>query len=322
MDIRAEAICSTVCIGVLSGINSTESKSVRAFSFLTLMNPRITPPVSKVHLVEGGGQENPLHLYLTGKFEEWQRWQERRNFERSYVISLIRLPESSRWLFAGVYLSGGAEVVGRGQYYYRLTEDPACSGMSGRLIVTLGREVQQRYINAEHCANDMSIAEVMADRYSMGQFPGFKSIDISKTELDLLILRSIDSWRVPLSGVAGVYLVSDTQTGELFVSSAAGEGGIWRSWCDCASSGHGGNPELRRLLVNDGIDRANAFRYSILEIADVRASHEDMLEREHHWRKVLLSGNRGPTGRHLIAARAPRSVESVQDHHRVVALNS
>lgn len=295
---------------------------MHAFSFLALMNPRITPAVSKIHLAEGGGSENPLHLYLTDKFEEWQRWQERRNFERSYVVSLIRLPERPDWLFTGVYLSGGAEVVGRGQYYYRLTEDAACSGMNGRLIITLSRDLPQCYMNAEHCANDMFVAEVMANRYSMGQFPGFTAIDISKSELDLLVRRSVESWKVPLSGVAGVYLVSDTQTGELFVSSASGEGGIWRSWCECATNGHGGNTELRRLLDSDEAERASAFRYSILETADVRASHDDVLERERHWRKVLLSGDRGLTERRMDATQAPPSMANIHVHRRVVALKS
>lgn len=282
------------------------------------MNPRITPPVSKVHLVEGNAPENPLHLYLSGKFEEWQRWQQRRNFERSYVISLIHLPGTPRWLFVGAYLSGGAEVVGRGQYYYRLTEDTACSSMNGRLIITLNHNVEQRYLNAEHCANEMLVAEVMESPYSVGQFPGFKAVDISKAELDLLVRQSVESWKIPLSGVAGIYLVSDSQTGSLFVSSATGEGGIWRSWCDCAANGHGGNPELRRLLDNDGLGRANAFRYSLLEVADIRASGDDMLERERHWRKVLMSRDRGSAEDRPDAQQPVPSEEDMRVHRRVV----
>ena len=105
--------------------------------------------------------------------------------------------------------------------------------------------------------------------------------------------QSIDSWRAALSSVAGVYVISDTATGQLYVGSACGEGGIWQRWSDYAYSGHGGNKEIQALIALDGLERAKNFRYAVLEIADTHASEKDILARESHWKDVLMSREHG-----------------------------
>jgi hypothetical protein len=75
-----------------------------------------------------------------------------------------------------------------------------------------------------------------------------------------------------------------------------GAGGIWQRWVAYSQSGHGGNRELRDLLDREGPYYANHFRYSILEIADTHASELDILERESHWKSVLLSREFGYNG--------------------------
>ncbi len=92
--------------------------------------------------------------------------------------------------------------------------------------------------------------------------------------------------------MAGVYLVSDHDGGKLYVGSASGEGGLWNRWCQYVD-GHGNNVELHKLITELGAERARAFRFSILEIADVHASREEILERESHWKRVLLSRSHG-----------------------------
>jgi hypothetical protein len=71
------------------------------------------------------------------------------------------------------------------------------------------------------------------------------------------------------------------------------EGGIWQRWSDYSKAGHGGNVELKALLQKEGQGRANNFRFSILEIADVHASAEDILQRESHWKNILLTRTNG-----------------------------
>ena len=105
--------------------------------------------------------------------------------------------------------------------------------------------------------------------------------------------QEIATWHGALANIKGVYLVTDTVTGKLYVGKASGEAGIWQRWCDYAKNGHGGNKELIAVLNENGSDYMRNFQYSILEIADSHASEEDILDRESHWMNVLKSREYG-----------------------------
>jgi hypothetical protein len=124
---------------------------------------------------------------------------------------------------------------------------------------------------------------------SIGLFPGYNNVLMSHTELSLLVSKEEPSWKAALSSVGGIYLITDTMVGKLYVGSACGEGGIWQRWRAYAETGHGNNTELRVLLTQQGTKYAHNFQYSILEIADLQDSVEEICARECHWKKVLLS---------------------------------
>lgn len=270
---------------------------MRLFDLLQVMNRDLLPENSKIHLATWNGDEDPLDVYLGGHFDDWQQWQTKQNFEREYVISLISLPQANRWLFAGAYLSHGAEwrkeEGERGLYQYNMERDDSCEELTGRMVVEFARSGRQSYLNAEKWADQVSLAEVYAERLTVGEFPGYRAVDLSRDKLLLIFRHSPDSWRAALSSVAGVYLISDAISGELYVGAAYGEGGFWQRWSNYATTGHGGNVEIQKLLSEQGNDRLNAFRYSILEIADIHTSENDVHRRETHWKKVLLTRSHG-----------------------------
>jgi len=267
---------------------------MRIFDLIGLMDSNVTPEMTKVHLATWNGQDNPLDVYLSGKFEEWQRWQTKRNFEKQLVIALVSLPGQNKWLFGGVYSSKGSEWVEKHTcYYYQLTELATCSEMNGRLIAHFERPGRQSYLHAERWNDQILLSEILPERLRIAEFPGYRAIDLSKEELEIITSQSIQSWRAALSSVAGVYLISDTKTGKLYVGSASGEGGIWQRWLAYAATGHGGNFQLKQLMAGEGSQRASPFRFSVLEIADLHESRENILLRESHWKSVLLSREYG-----------------------------
>ena len=267
---------------------------MRIFDLLALMDSSVTPETTKVHLATWNGEDNPLDVYLSGKFEEWQRWQTNRNFQKPLVIALISLPAQNKWLFGGAYSSSGHEWLDNYKcYYYQLTELPACAEMNGRLIVHFERPGRQSYLNAERWNDKIMLSEILPERLRIAEFPGYRAIDISKEELEIITTQSIESWRAALSSVAGVYLVSDTKSGKLYVGSASGEGGIWQRWLTYATTGHGGNVDLIQLLACEGKLRSSQFRFSVLEIADLHESGDSIRFRESHWKRVLLSREHG-----------------------------
>lgn len=267
---------------------------MRFFDLLGLMEPTITPAEAKVHLATWNGEDNPLDVYLAGNFPEWQRWQTKRNFEKKFVVALIALPAPNKWVFGGAFTPTGREWREKhSSYYYQLIELHTCSEMNGRLIAHFERPGRQSYLNADRWADKILLSHVTEERLRIAEFPGYRAINLSKEELDIITGQAIESWKAALASVAGVYLISDTKSGKLYVGSASGEGGIWQRWLSYSASGHGGNAELIQLLKLEGPSRSSHFRFSVLEIADLHESPNSVLRRETHWKSVLLSREHG-----------------------------
>lgn len=263
------------------------------FDLLGLLDARVTGKRSKVHLACHNGIEDPLRVYFEGKFDEWQSWQNKRNFRLEFVVSLIQLSERDRWLYAGTYAATGFNwQARRKEYRYTLDPLPTCSELGGRLIVDFHRPGRASYLLAETHCQKMTVHEIRPDRMHLQEFPGFKAVDLGWPDLEIVVRQNTTSWRTALSNVAGVYLISDPADGKLYVGCATGEGGIWARWSQYVD-GHGNNIELRKLIAKVGKERARDFRFSILEIADVHASREEIVERENHWKRVLLSRTHG-----------------------------
>jgi hypothetical protein len=265
---------------------------MRIIDLLQVLDAGVTPEQTKVHLACWDGHDEPLDVYIAGNFADWQSRQTRQNFSRKFVLSLIALPQADHWLFAGVHESQGCNPSGDGEFRYCLTELQCCIELNGRLVAHFKRPGRQSYLNAERWVEQILLAHILPERMVMAPFPGYKSVSLSRSELEVIVRQNLESWRTALSSVAGVYLISDTISGRLYVGSATGEGGLWQRWCEYAK-GHGGNRELKALFTEHGADRAQALRFAVLEIADTHASVEEILKRESHWKTVLLSRPHG-----------------------------
>jgi hypothetical protein len=260
------------------------------FQLLEAVGIAHAPAACKVHLAVFNGVEEPLDVYLAGNFDPWQECQRRRNFERPHVVGLISLPEKDRWLFAGFYDSEGCGPKdARGLHRYRLTRREEADELAGRLVIDFRRTGRQSYLNAEHLAPELHIAELRPKPLTVVAFPGYSSIVLSKVHLDIIVAHDEPAWRGALTSVAGVYVIVDRASGQLYVGSATGSGGIWARWVDYSHSGHGGNKELIELLQREGAAHATNFQFGILEIADVQTHADIMLERESFWKELLLS---------------------------------
>lgn len=270
---------------------------MKALSILEAIGGSLQVDDTKIHLATHNGREDPLDVYLADNFQEWQRWQTKRNFVCKYVLSLIKYPGPNLWLFAGIHQTNGHieknDGSGKIDYYYDLTPLSSYEELNGRMIVSFKRPGRQPYLHAERWVEDINLEEILPKKHSISDFPGFRKIDVSKGELDLIFKYELTSWKTALSNVAGVYLISDRKSGKLYVGSAYGAGGIWQRWANYSANGHGFNKELVALLKEEGDDRANQFRFSILELADLHDSHDEIIARETHWKKLLLSRPHG-----------------------------
>ena len=271
---------------------------MRLFDLLRLQEPSFDPSQAKVHLARYNQIDQPIDVYKRGEFDEWQRWQNGHNFNCPMIVSLIQVGSSTRWMFAGLFKPVG-HIIKKGEqrdhYYYDLERLPSTLDIEGRLFCTSAYTKRNSYVHCKTVA-DMTVVEILSERISVGTFPGYKRVDISKDELDLLVRTGTESWRTALSSVKGIYLITDTKTGKLYVGKADGESGIWGRWCMYSSTGHGGNKLLVKELGLKASERQRDLRFSLLEIADLQSAPGEIDARESHWKMILMSRVTGYNG--------------------------
>lgn len=233
----------------------------------------------------------PLEAYFDGKFRQWQENQNQKNFECSQILSLIHLG-GSRWLFVGVF-----NVLGVKNGYanhptgftYQTTEVQGLEQLTGRAIVRFYKKFRASYLLGPKHEDQLFVDAILEQPMTIGEFPGFNSVLLSHAMLRTVVREANPSWKTALGNVAGVYVITDTSSGALYVGSAYGGVGIWQRWSDYAKNGHGGNKELRALLGEKGQDHCGKFHYSILEVCDLNSSDEYLRDREGHWKQVLMT---------------------------------
>ena len=86
-------------------------------------------------------------------------------------------------------------------------------------------------------------------------FPGYDRVKLLYPQLRSILDRGKKDWIAALENQKAVYLITDINTGKLYVGSATSDYGMllqrWRSYAD---NGHGGNKRLKEIVDSDGID--------------------------------------------------------------------
>ena len=131
-------------------------------------------------------------------------------------------------------------------------------------------------------------------------FPGYEKVRLSYERLENLIFTP--EWQEKLSVKKGVYVITDTKTGKLYVGSAYGKTGIfgrWKTYID--SDGR---------IINDDVNYPNQgfkeivttfgkeyikkyFQYSILETFEIGTLEKDIIKRESWWKDALGTREHG-----------------------------
>lgn len=266
------------------------------FNIIKAIGINLEPTECKLHMAVHNKIEDPMDVYLDDNFKEWQEIQTKKNFERKYIIALVQFPENKKkWLFAGLYES--ISVTKRqndhpGNYQYKTKLIESLDSIDGRLVINFDKKSRASYLNAERWEESLEIAYLMTKKHTIQSFPGSKNVLISKRKLDFIISQSIDSWRGALVDRKGIYLITDTKTGKLYVGKADGKEGLWQRWSSYSKTGHGDNKELKKILKKHGKSYSQNFQFSILETLGDK-SDESINSREEHWKQVLKSRDFG-----------------------------
>lgn len=102
------------------------------------------------------------------------------------------------------------------------------------------------------------------------------------------------SYHDALESVTGVYCLTDTKNGKIYIGSATGEGGVAARWGSYLDSKHGGNKKLRELYEREGerYFREN-FEFTLLDYFGMSYDPRKVLEREQWWKDCLDTRRHG-----------------------------
>lgn len=170
--------------------------------------------------------------------------------------------------------------------WYNLEYDKRFANLENRLIVewpATGRHHQ--WLCNKGQTKFIPVHELRAIGVSR-VFPGYNNVLLSFSEMRSLIRHDASGWKEALSSTRGVYLIADIKSGDLYVGSATGQGGLWSRWENYAKSIHGGN----KIMI-DRVDNICAYedrlQVSILETLGSLADRNEGLRAEQNWKKKL-----------------------------------
>ncbi len=132
----------------------------------------------------------------------------------------------------------------------------------------------------------------LAPSTKLGSFLGYNNVLLTHKDLQIIVKMEAPEWKSALSCVKGVYCITDTSTGQLYIGSASGDGaGIWQRWSAYANVNNltGGNKTFEELKKNGADYIIDNFTYSILEIFDMRTKRDYIVRREEFWKRVFKS---------------------------------
>ena len=242
-------------------------------------------------------------LVAHGQLELYQSNQGRPVFDHcKYLVSFLGEKHSLARLFGVYEVKGVSHDPNRrwpsdylyrhaspGPLWYDLEKQPAFADLEKRVVIKWGASARAwvQWLNARE------VVEILPQGY-VREFPGFDEVRLTYHQLREIVAHPTANreWHQALSGVAGIYLITDMRDGRQYVGSATGTNGILGRWSDYARTGHGGNRILRELLAIDA-NTAHSFQFSILRVLLATTTRDDVLAAEAAMKRKLGSRAHG-----------------------------
>ncbi|TKF95720.1 GIY-YIG nuclease family protein [Vibrio lentus] len=229
--------------------------------------------------------------------DEWASWQvyrgnSKERFVCDKIVSFAQI-SGSKFLFGGVF-----NITSRASKDYEVELDKQYSELIGRLVIDYkGDNSRGTVFKPDYIFNCTSISSISQHPYQGEHFSSYDGINHSFSAMDIVIKNELNDWKVALSNVFGVYLLTDTNTGKHYVGSAYGASGIWGRWSDYIYGCHGNNKELKELYaLNSREYFEKHFKFSILEVLSTSITPQEVIQRESLWKAKLLSVSFGYNG--------------------------
>lgn len=167
-------------------------------------------------------------------------------------------------------------------YQYDLSEVDGYDDLKERVIIRWSNPISWH----QWIRNDMEVQEISPGLHYK-RFTDYFDLILDFSELKEIVENQYSDWKTILSAIKGVYLITDTKTGLLYIGSAYGEDGIWGRWSEYVmTNGHGGNKSLRELCT-DADYASHYFQFSILMILPKTVTAEEAIRKEQLFKRKL-----------------------------------
>ena len=168
-------------------------------------------------------------------------------------------------------------------------------GYIGRLIAVIDKgNTYGRYVfNLKPFWDDkrIKVLEILSSEYKQLEFPGYSNVLLKFDELmNILTGEQHALYRSHLAAVSGIYLLTDTHSGKMYVGSAYGIDGIAQRWNCYLNTQTGNNKKLIELYNEKGVQYfKDNFKFTILEVFDKKTDSKIIINSESMWKNKLMT---------------------------------
>ncbi len=257
-----------------------------------LQNRGLDSSKNKIKLVRH--KDSRFDLYNDYRFEKEKFYEYQSNQGKDvfhgcdYIVSFIgETGTLSR--FIGVFQVLDCKQLKNKEYYYSLQEVSGFEGLKERVIIDWGKSTlswHQWYDNLKE------VVQIHPGLHYK-QFTDYFDFILNFAELKEIISKQYSDWKRMLSATNGIYLISDTNTGKLYVGSAYGENGIWGRWTTYVkTNGHGDNKTLKKIIEKDS-NYSKFFQFSILMLLPKTITADEAIKMEKLFKTKLGTNSFG-----------------------------
>ena len=178
-----------------------------------------------------------------------------------------------------------AEMFYTEDYCYTLENVDILDDLIDRLIIDWGKGTLSWHQKATNEKPVLAIQENAGITFS-----GFENVLLTYNELKEIVEDSVRfaDWHTALSSIYAIYLIVDRKTGEQYIGSAYGKGGLLQRWSAYVSTKHGGNKMMKEVICRHP-DRYQYFQFSILQILPKTITEDEVIQLESLYKKKLMT---------------------------------
>lgn len=217
----------------------------------------------------------------------WGWYGKKRNFyPKQTVFSFIRLRDNELLLISVAEI---IDVPENSRAIVKIVEK--YKPFFGRLVIKCKKgNTYSRYVfRLEKYLDKIVVKEILPCIYNGEIFEGYDRVHIPYHRLENILNGKIcPTYYEALKNIIGVYCLTDTYTGKLYIGSATGTDGVAQRWGNYLESKHGGNKKLIELYEEKGPEYfKNYFTYTIIEYFGLSYDSSKIIEREQYWKNCL-----------------------------------